>query len=144
MILQRLINGWSLAMFILLLLIPITFNRFENMPRWRGLNHFESVMNISFNDGSKNRDIAKAWNKISNYLQILILVSLFRVFYSPPMISYPRTQMNLVIYSFSVYGHIWTSGCMPTLTCIPTTQYLLAAKSWKKNFLHSCRYLVLI
>ncbi|KAJ6553880.1 hypothetical protein B0H10DRAFT_1848583, partial [Mycena sp. CBHHK59/15] len=29
------------------------------MPRWRGLNHFDNVMNISFNDGSKHEDIAK-------------------------------------------------------------------------------------
>lgn len=29
------------------------------MPRWRGLNHFDAVMNITFNDGSKNEDIAK-------------------------------------------------------------------------------------
>ncbi|KAJ7708065.1 hypothetical protein B0H17DRAFT_1156022 [Mycena rosella] len=28
-------------------------------PRWRGLNHFETVMNTSFNDGSKHEDIAK-------------------------------------------------------------------------------------
>ncbi|KAF9462181.1 hypothetical protein BDZ94DRAFT_1368680 [Collybia nuda] len=33
--------------------------RFKNMSRWRGLNHFDSVMNISFNDGSKNHDISK-------------------------------------------------------------------------------------
>ncbi|KAJ6628855.1 hypothetical protein B0H10DRAFT_2260023 [Mycena sp. CBHHK59/15] len=28
-------------------------------PRWRNLNHFETVMNTSFNDGSKHKDIAK-------------------------------------------------------------------------------------
>ncbi|KAJ7460514.1 hypothetical protein B0H11DRAFT_2286132 [Mycena galericulata] len=28
-------------------------------PRWRGLGHFETVMNTSFNDGSKHEDIAK-------------------------------------------------------------------------------------
>ncbi|KAG6824695.1 hypothetical protein H0H92_006110 [Tricholoma furcatifolium] len=32
---------------------------FDTMPRWRGLNHFESVMNITFNDGTKNCDISK-------------------------------------------------------------------------------------
>ncbi|KAJ7696492.1 hypothetical protein B0H17DRAFT_1130897 [Mycena rosella] len=31
----------------------------SSMPRWRGLNHFDAVMNITFNDGSKNEDIAK-------------------------------------------------------------------------------------
>ncbi|KAF8066566.1 hypothetical protein FPV67DRAFT_1196119 [Lyophyllum atratum] len=34
-------------------------NHFDGMPRWSGLNHFKSVMNITFNDGSKNRDISK-------------------------------------------------------------------------------------
>ncbi|KAJ7088189.1 hypothetical protein C8R44DRAFT_836122 [Mycena epipterygia] len=28
-------------------------------PRWRNLNHFETVMHTSFNDGSKHEDIAK-------------------------------------------------------------------------------------
>ncbi|KAJ7509461.1 hypothetical protein B0H11DRAFT_2168801 [Mycena galericulata] len=29
------------------------------MPRWRGLNHFDAIMNITFNDGKKNEDMAK-------------------------------------------------------------------------------------
>ena len=33
--------------------------RFKATPRWRNLNHFDSVMTLSFNDGSKHRDIAK-------------------------------------------------------------------------------------
>jgi hypothetical protein len=28
-------------------------------PRWRGLNHFNQVMEISFTDGSKYEDISK-------------------------------------------------------------------------------------
>ncbi|KAK6984340.1 hypothetical protein R3P38DRAFT_3332873 [Favolaschia claudopus] len=32
---------------------------FNSFPRWRNLNHFQSVTNISFNDGSKHEDIAK-------------------------------------------------------------------------------------
>ncbi|KAK6996136.1 hypothetical protein R3P38DRAFT_3222724 [Favolaschia claudopus] len=31
----------------------------NSFPRWRNLNHFQSVTNISFNDGSKHEDIAK-------------------------------------------------------------------------------------
>ncbi|KAJ7900729.1 hypothetical protein B0H14DRAFT_3123802 [Mycena olivaceomarginata] len=34
-------------------------NQMSAMPRWSGLNHFDAVMNITFNDGSKNEDIAK-------------------------------------------------------------------------------------
>ncbi|KAJ7262834.1 hypothetical protein C8J57DRAFT_1436351 [Mycena rebaudengoi] len=34
-------------------------NQISAIPRWRGLNHFDAVMNISFNDGSKHQDIAK-------------------------------------------------------------------------------------
>ncbi|KAF7776772.1 hypothetical protein Agabi119p4_5165 [Agaricus bisporus var. burnettii] len=33
-------------------------SQFDWVPRWPGLNHFKSIMNISFNDGSKNRDIS--------------------------------------------------------------------------------------
>ncbi|KAG1899028.1 uncharacterized protein F5891DRAFT_1190206 [Suillus fuscotomentosus] len=33
--------------------------QFEAFPRWRDLNHFKSVMTISFSDGNKLRDIAK-------------------------------------------------------------------------------------
>ncbi|KAK7059887.1 hypothetical protein R3P38DRAFT_3523832 [Favolaschia claudopus] len=34
-------------------------NGMAAFPRWRNLNHFETVMNTSFNDGSKQEDIAK-------------------------------------------------------------------------------------
>ncbi|KAF8145837.1 hypothetical protein K438DRAFT_1781554 [Mycena galopus ATCC 62051] len=48
------------------------------MPRWRGLNHFDAVMNITFNDGSKNEDIAKmmlfaAHNVLTDAPSILLL-----------------------------------------------------------------------
>ncbi|KAJ7742490.1 hypothetical protein DFH07DRAFT_750448 [Mycena maculata] len=33
--------------------------QFNMLPRWRDLNHFQSVTNISFNDGSKHEDISK-------------------------------------------------------------------------------------
>ncbi|KAF4599037.1 hypothetical protein EYR40_006126 [Pleurotus pulmonarius] len=33
--------------------------QFDMIPRWRNLHHFESVSNITFNDGSKNQDISK-------------------------------------------------------------------------------------
>ncbi|KAJ7782439.1 hypothetical protein DFH07DRAFT_900870 [Mycena maculata] len=33
--------------------------QFDKLPRWRNLNHFQTVTNISFNDGSKHEDIAK-------------------------------------------------------------------------------------
>ncbi|KAJ7695581.1 hypothetical protein B0H14DRAFT_3100500 [Mycena olivaceomarginata] len=33
--------------------------QFDALPRWRGLTHFKTVTNISFNDGSKHEDVAK-------------------------------------------------------------------------------------
>ncbi|KAJ7835622.1 hypothetical protein B0H13DRAFT_2240067 [Mycena leptocephala] len=33
--------------------------QFAAFPRWKGLNHFDSVMNTTFNDGSKHEDVAK-------------------------------------------------------------------------------------
>ncbi|KAJ6610879.1 hypothetical protein B0H10DRAFT_2165954 [Mycena sp. CBHHK59/15] len=33
--------------------------QFSAFPRWRNLNHFDSVMSTAFNDGSKHEDIAK-------------------------------------------------------------------------------------
>ncbi|KAK7436908.1 hypothetical protein VKT23_017983 [Stygiomarasmius scandens] len=33
--------------------------KFDGMPGWRGLNHFKSITTVSFNDGSKHRDISK-------------------------------------------------------------------------------------
>jgi hypothetical protein len=32
-----------------------------SLPRWRGLNHFGTVMNVSFTDGSKHEDISKVF-----------------------------------------------------------------------------------
>ncbi|KAL0571044.1 hypothetical protein V5O48_010912 [Marasmius crinis-equi] len=34
-------------------------NRFDKMPPWRGLNHFNGVTTVSFNNGSHHRDISK-------------------------------------------------------------------------------------
>ena len=34
-------------------------NRFDVFPRWRNLNHFSRVTNISFSDGNKLQDISK-------------------------------------------------------------------------------------
>ncbi|KAJ6520588.1 hypothetical protein DFH09DRAFT_1193954 [Mycena vulgaris] len=33
--------------------------QFKALPRWRGLNHFASVMSTTFNDGSKHEDVSK-------------------------------------------------------------------------------------
>lgn len=33
--------------------------RFNSFPIWRDLYHFDSVMNISFNDGKKHEDLSK-------------------------------------------------------------------------------------
>ncbi|KAJ7436661.1 hypothetical protein B0H11DRAFT_2364235, partial [Mycena galericulata] len=33
--------------------------QFNSLPRWRELNHFPTVTNLSFNDGSKHEDISK-------------------------------------------------------------------------------------
>lgn len=51
-------------------------------PRWRGLNHFETVMNTSFNDGSKHEDIAKmmlfvAHNVLVDEAGLLLLQALW-------------------------------------------------------------------
>ncbi|KAH7906115.1 hypothetical protein BJ138DRAFT_1223855 [Hygrophoropsis aurantiaca] len=34
-------------------------NGYKALPRWRNLNHFDNVMDISFTDGTKNEDISK-------------------------------------------------------------------------------------
>ncbi|EKM75860.1 hypothetical protein AGABI1DRAFT_45711 [Agaricus bisporus var. burnettii JB137-S8] len=41
--------------------VSLIDNRFDAVPRWRDLHHFGSVMNITFNDGSKNKDISKVF-----------------------------------------------------------------------------------
>ncbi|KAJ6542460.1 hypothetical protein DFH09DRAFT_1249393 [Mycena vulgaris] len=53
----------------------------SKFPRWRGLNHFETVMNTSFKDGSKHEDIAKlmlfvAHNVLVDEPGLLLLQSL--------------------------------------------------------------------
>ncbi|KAJ7050105.1 hypothetical protein C8F01DRAFT_1237970 [Mycena amicta] len=40
--------------------VPIT-QKFDLLPRWRDLNHFDSVTMVSFNDGTKHDDIARMW-----------------------------------------------------------------------------------
>ncbi|KAJ7862034.1 hypothetical protein B0H14DRAFT_2575682 [Mycena olivaceomarginata] len=41
------------------ILPQLIISRMAAIPRWRNLNHFETVMNTSFNDRSKHEDIAK-------------------------------------------------------------------------------------
>jgi hypothetical protein len=52
----------SMALLILLLLSTDYLARANKIPRWRGLNHFTKVMDISFTDGTKNEDISKVGN----------------------------------------------------------------------------------
>ncbi|KAJ7841566.1 hypothetical protein B0H14DRAFT_3693937 [Mycena olivaceomarginata] len=52
--------------------------QFSSFPRWRNLNHFESVMSIAFNDGSKHEDISKmivltAHNVLDRPVDLLLL-----------------------------------------------------------------------
>ncbi|KAF8145268.1 hypothetical protein K438DRAFT_1910860 [Mycena galopus ATCC 62051] len=52
--------------------------QFNNLPRWRNLSHFQTVTNLSFNDGSKHEDIAKmmifaAQNIFTNELGLMLL-----------------------------------------------------------------------
>ena len=37
----------------------IDCNRVSDFPRWRNLAHFNTVMNITFSDGNKLRDLTK-------------------------------------------------------------------------------------
>ena len=48
------------------------------LPRWRNLNHFSSISNMTFNDGSKHRDVSKmiifaAHNILTDRLGLLLL-----------------------------------------------------------------------
>ncbi|KAJ7720432.1 hypothetical protein B0H16DRAFT_1432379 [Mycena metata] len=50
----------------------------DSMPRWRNLNHFQTVSNLSFNDGSKHEDISKIMiyavhNILTDRLGLLLL-----------------------------------------------------------------------
>ncbi|KAJ7500378.1 hypothetical protein B0H11DRAFT_2155479 [Mycena galericulata] len=52
--------------------------QFNSLPRWRNLNHFQAVTNISFNDGSKHEDISKmilfaVHNILTNRLGLMLL-----------------------------------------------------------------------
>ncbi|KAJ7053331.1 hypothetical protein C8F01DRAFT_1260668 [Mycena amicta] len=39
--------------------LSVLDKQFDKLPRWPNLNHFATVSNISFNDASKHRDVAK-------------------------------------------------------------------------------------
>ncbi|KAF8145632.1 hypothetical protein K438DRAFT_2097334 [Mycena galopus ATCC 62051] len=56
-------------------------SQMAEFPRWRSLNHFETVMNASFNDGSKHEDIAKmmlfvAYNVLDDNAGVVLLQAL--------------------------------------------------------------------
>jgi hypothetical protein len=65
---------------------------FDLVPRWRNLHHFKSVMNITFNDGSKNKDISKVMSILSQrYEQFLIVDKVF-LFASQAIFSHNRNS----------------------------------------------------
>jgi hypothetical protein len=41
-------------------------DRMGLMPRWRNLNHFDNVLNVSFSDGRKFEDIFKVCALVRN------------------------------------------------------------------------------
>ncbi|KAJ7086268.1 hypothetical protein C8R44DRAFT_650957 [Mycena epipterygia] len=52
--------------------------QFDSLPRWRNLNHFQTITNQSFNDGSKHEDISKmilyaVHNVLTDRLGLLLL-----------------------------------------------------------------------
>lgn len=79
-------------------------------PGWRGLNHFETVMNISFNDGSKHEDIAKmmlfaAHNVFVDDAGLLLLQAL------RSYLEY-RTSLSLQVHTSETIA----DGCREVLT----------------------------
>lgn len=37
----------------------MTFGRVASFPRWRNLNHFSTIIHITFSDGNKMQDLSK-------------------------------------------------------------------------------------
>ncbi|KAJ7038856.1 hypothetical protein C8F04DRAFT_950739 [Mycena alexandri] len=42
----------------------------SKFPRWRNLNHFDSIMSTAFNDGSKHEDVSKIIILVSHYVLV--------------------------------------------------------------------------
>ena len=45
----------------------IALYRIKVFPTWRDMYHFDSVMNVTFNDGKKHEDLSKVHNIDSIY-----------------------------------------------------------------------------
>ncbi|KAJ7686006.1 hypothetical protein B0H17DRAFT_1169830 [Mycena rosella] len=71
--------------------------RMSQFPRWRGLNHFDTVMNTSFNDGSKHEDIAKTMLFVAHNVLIddagLLLLQALRSYLEI------RTSLNFQVHN---------------------------------------------
>lgn len=112
---------------------------FSLVPRWSNLNHFESVMNITFNDGSKNRDISKV------HVQLNKLSCCCHLNWKNNRYSYTlHSQNSLVIVTrrdiifCAASGIISMSGCMLISICIPKLHLLQLRLNWMINFVLLC------
>ncbi|KAJ7263191.1 hypothetical protein B0H12DRAFT_1209494 [Mycena haematopus] len=66
--------------------------QFDRLPRWRNLNHFQTVTNISFNDGSKHQDISKMMlYAVHNILTLTDRIGLI-------LLEWVRSYMELDMY----------------------------------------------
>lgn len=100
----------------------------SQFPRWRGLNHFETVMNTSFNDGSKHEDIAKTMLFVAHNVLVddagLLLLQALRSYLEI------RTSLNFHVHTSATIAAgnleiLALDSIMKVLfNCMTTTKYL--------------------
>ncbi|KAJ7640190.1 hypothetical protein B0H17DRAFT_1276808 [Mycena rosella] len=104
--------------------IAIIDKQMSSMPRWRDLNHFDAVMNITFNDGSKNEDIAK-----------MMLFAAHNVLIDAPGVQLLQCARSFLELNIYVSLEVHTSK---TIAAGERTEY--GDKSWNFPKMHSHRH----
>ncbi|KAJ6475715.1 hypothetical protein C8R47DRAFT_1178958 [Mycena vitilis] len=109
--------------------------QFAAFPRWRNLSHFESVMGISFNDGSKYEDISKMIILVSHHILVrkidVLLLQICRCYQEMSLwITMKLQTEERIAEGRQVYSKF---GCL--LKSDPTDQ-----KNWNFPKIHSHKH----
>ncbi|KAJ7822940.1 hypothetical protein B0H13DRAFT_2241567 [Mycena leptocephala] len=105
--------------------------QFAAFPRWRGLHHFDSIMNITLNDGSKHEDVAKTMLFVAHNVLVdepgLLLLQALRSYLEL------RTAIKFEVHTSDTLA----VGRNELLTLDSTMKQYIAACEGQNRMLHS-------
>ncbi|THU80412.1 hypothetical protein K435DRAFT_695754, partial [Dendrothele bispora CBS 962.96] len=108
--------------------------KFDEMPPWRGLNHFSTITNMTFNDGSKHHDISKiflfaAYDAFGDHRAAFQLLRCLRAYLNMTMYGNLQLQTEATM-------HVGEEAVLKFSALISKYKSLCPDKSWNFPKMH--------